>query len=123
MKELFLVALPVAVSIGAACAVGILSHRIAVLRRRLAGKEADSRVLRCRLDEATTLFEARLSRLEGVRGYAGSRAKQRRHAADLVRLGGDPLSIAKRCELPTVELQMLLQLNELRSRKAPKDLN
>jgi len=42
------------------------------------------------------------------------------YAADLVRLGGDPLSIAKRCELPTVELQMLLQLHQLRP---AKDLN
>lgn len=123
MKELILQALPIVISAGALCSVWLLTRRIVALRQRVAGEEADSRVLRGRLDEATSLFEARLSRLEGVKGYAGSRSKQRRHAADLVRLGGDPLSIAKRCELPTVELQMLLQLHELRTRQGTRHLN
>jgi hypothetical protein len=66
------------------------------------------------LDDAIGLFEARLSRLEGV---AGTRSRQRRHAADLVRMGGDPLSVARRCGLPAVELQVLLQLDQLRTRR------
>ena len=114
MAELIRVALPVVASLAAACWVGVLARRCADLRRRVAGEETENRVLRGRLDDALILFEARLSRLEGV---AGSRSKQRRHAADLVRLGGDPLSIAKRCELPAVELQVLLQLDELRPRR------
>ncbi len=123
MNELILTAVPIAVSLGAVCSVWILTRRIAELRRRVAGAEAESRLLKSRLDDALVLFEARLLRLEGVKGYAGSRSRQRRHAADLVRLGGDPLAIAKRCELPAVELQVLLQLDELRSLGQAKDLN
>ena len=123
MNELVLPASAMAVSIGAACWVWILTRRSAELRRRVIREEAESRLLRGRLDDALALFEARLSRLEGVRGYAGSRSRQRRHAADLVRLGGDPLAIAKRCDLPTVELQVLLQLDELRTRQPAKTLN
>jgi hypothetical protein len=111
MNELAVVALPIAASLGAAYAAWILTRRCAELRRRVAGEEAEGRLLRGRLDDAVTLFEARLSRLEGV---AGSRSRQRRHAAELVRLGGDPLAVAKRCGLPAVELQVLLQLDELR---------
>lgn len=115
MTELIYIAFPIAVSLGAVCACWALSRKCAALQRRVAGEEAEKRILRGRLDDAVALFEIRVSRLEGV---AGSRSKQRRHAADLVRMGGDPLSVAKRCELPAVELQMLLQLDELRERRA-----
>lgn len=114
MKELILAGLPIVASVAAACAVWVLAQRCAALGRRVAGEEAENRIQRVRLDDALTLFEARLSRLEGV---AGSRSRQRRHAAELVRMGGDPLSVAKRCELPAVELQVLLQLDELRTRR------
>src|SRR5690606_7517565 len=115
MTELTNIAVPIAVSVGAACTAWMLSRKCAALQRRVAHEEAENCVLRGRLDDAVALFEIRVSRLEGV---AGSRSKQRRHAADLVRMGGDPLSVAKRCELPAVELQMLLQLDELRERRA-----
>jgi hypothetical protein len=115
MNELILSASAIAVSLGAAFWAWFLARRCAELRRRVAGDEAENRLLRGRLDDALALFEARLSRLEGV---AGSRAKQRRHAADLVRLGGDPLAVGKRCELPAVEVQVLLQLDELRTRRS-----
>jgi hypothetical protein len=101
----------------------MLTRRNAELRRRVTREEAESRLLKGRLDDGLALFEARLLRLEGVKGYAGSRSRQRRHAADLVRLGGDPLAIAKRCDLPTVELQVLLQLEELRTRRTAQNLN
>jgi hypothetical protein len=121
MYELTLAALPIAVSIVAACSAWILARRGAELRRRVCREEAEIGMLRGRLDDAIALFEARLLRLEGVKGYAGSRSRQRRHAADLVRLGGDPLAIAKRCELPAVELQVLLQLDELRPRRQERN--
>lgn len=123
MTELILDALPVAACLGASCAVWVLARRCADLRGRVVREETECRLLRSRLDEAAALFESRLLRLEGVKGYAGSRSRQRRRAADLLRLGGDPLAIAKRCELPTVELQMLLQLDQLREAKAAKARN
>ncbi|MDA0206839.1 MAG: hypothetical protein O3A53_21190 [Acidobacteria bacterium] len=123
MNELILAASPIVVSIGAACLVWKLARRSADLRRRVVREEAESQLLRGRLDDALALFEARLLRLEGVKGYSGSRSRQRRHAADLVRLGGDPMATAKRCELPAVELQVLLQLDELRTRRTAKALN
>ena len=123
MNELILAASALVVSIGAARSVWLLTRRSAELRRRIVREEAESRLLKGRLDDALALFEARLLRLEGVRGYAGSRSRQRRHAADLVRLGGDPLAIAKRCELPAVELQVLLQLDELRTQRTARALN
>ena len=122
-SELILAALPIAVSLGAACSVWILYRRCDELRRRVVREESECRLLRGRLDDASALFESRLLRLEGVKGYAGSRSRQRRHAADLVRLGGDPLSIAKRCDLPAVELQVLLQLDQLRTQRTERGLN
>ena len=122
-NELILAALPIALSIGAGCSVWILYWRCAELRRRVVREEAESRLLRGRLDDALALFESRLMRLEGVKGYAGSRSRQRRHAVDLLRLGGDPLSIAKRCDLPSVELQVLLQLDEMRARRTARGSN
>ena len=113
MTELIAIA-PIAVSLGATIAVWMLSRRCAALQRRVANEETENRILRGRLDDAAALFEIRVSRLEGV---AGSRSKQRRHAADLVRMGGDPVSVAKRCELPAVELQMLMELDELREQR------
>jgi hypothetical protein len=123
MTELILDAFPIAVSVGAACLVGILTRRCGELRRRVIREETECRLLRDRVEDAAALFESRLLRLEGVKGYAGSRSRQRRRAADLVRLGGDPLAIAKRCDLPAVELQVLLQLDELRARQPAKLLN
>jgi hypothetical protein len=121
--KLILAASALVVSIGTACSVWILARRSAELRRRVVREETEGRLLRGRLDDALALFEVRLLRLEGVKGYSGSRSRQRRHAADLLRLGGGPLAIAKRCDLPTVELQVLLQLDELRIRQSAKALN
>jgi hypothetical protein len=70
-------------------------------------------VLRGRLADAVALFENRLLRLEGVKGATGSRSKQRRQAAKLLRQGADPVSVARRYSLSTAELQLRAQLNEL----------
>lgn len=123
MTELILDALPIAVSLGATYSVLVLTRRCAELRQRVVREGTERRLLRERLDDTAALFESRLSRLEGVKGYAGSRSSQRRRAADLLRLGGDPLTVAKRCDLPAVELQMLLQLDELRERQPTKPVN
>lgn len=115
MTALILNALPIAVSLGTAGFVWVLMCRCAELQRRVVHEETERGRLQDRMDKATALFESRLLRLEGVKG---SRSRQRRRAADLLRLGDDPLAIAKRCELPAVELEMLLQLDELRERQA-----
>jgi hypothetical protein len=120
MTALILAALPIAVSLGAAFSVWVLMRRCAELQRPVVGGEAERGLLQERFDKATALFESRLLRLEGVKG---SRSTQRRRAANLVRLGGDSLAIAKQCELPTVELQVLLQLDELREQRAAKQAN
>lgn len=91
----------------------LISGRSAELKRRLAVAEAGNEVLRGRLDDAVALFENRLLRLEGVKGAAGSRSKQRRQAAELLRQGADPVAVARRYSLPTAELQLLVQLDEL----------
>lgn len=110
------------VSIGVVVVLGIsllaaswrVARRVAELRRRLAIEEASRRSLDDRLEAAVALFESRLLRLEGVKGAAGSRAKQRRRAVELLDRGGDPMAIASRCGLPTAELDLLMQLDTLR---------
>jgi heme/copper-type cytochrome/quinol oxidase subunit 2 len=123
MNELLWTAAPIAVLVGMAALAWMLMRRIAELRRRLALEETQSRLLSRRLDDVLVLYETRLLRLEGVKGAAGSRSRQRRRAAELLRLGDDPAAAAKRCELPAAELQVLLEIEELRSRQAMRPLN
>lgn len=91
-----------------------VARRVSDLQRRLAIEEAGRRSLDDRLGAASALFESRLLRLEGVKGAAGSRAKQRRRAVQLLDRGGDPMAIASRCGLPMAELDLLIQLDSLR---------
>ena len=91
-----------------------MALRVSELQRRLAIEEAGRRSLDDRLEAAAALFESRFLRLEGVKGAAGSRAKQRRRAVELLDRGGDPMAIASRCGLPMAELDLLMQLDSLR---------
>ncbi len=120
MTALILDALYIAVSLGTASSFWVLMRRCAELQRRVLHEETERGLLQDRINEVTALFESRLQRLEGVKG---SRSRQRRRATELLRLGDDPLAVAKRCELPAVELQELLQLDELRERQAAKRVN
>lgn len=101
----------------------LLSRQVFTLRHRVAIEEAGNRVLNRRLNETTELFESRLLRLEGVKGATGSRSRRRRQAAELVRQGADPLATARRCGLPSAELHLLLQLDQVKSERSLGDAN
>ncbi len=94
-------------------------RKTAELRRRLALEQANRCSLLTRFEEAVSVLENRLNRLDGSGEKRNGRGQRRREAVRSIRAGADPAATAKRFRLPRPELRLLLELQSLQRASAP----